>query len=491
MSGRRPSFARPEIGPAGARASERVHLRVALLVYRGNPRSGGQGVYTRYLSRELARQGHDVTVFAGQPWPVLDGGAGDGEDDAKGAGNGAGVRLVKVPSLDLYREPDPFRLPRPREIRDWVDLAEVGTMMTGGFPEPRTFSLRARRVLAGWGGRLDIVHDNQSFGTGLLGLMDDGWPLIGTCHHPVTVDRLVDLAHAGTWHREVSLRRWYGFVRMQNRVARRLPRLLTVSSTSRRDIVEQMGVAPQRVAIVPIGADHELFCPEPGGGRGRRVPGRVMTTASADVPLKGLAYLLEALAKLRTDEPGAHLVVVGEPRPASDAARTIERLGLEGAVTFRPGVSDAVLVELYREASVVAVPSLYEGFSLPAVEAMACQVPVVATMGGALPEVVGPDGHAALLVPPADAGALAAALGRLLSSPGGGASELAARLGHNGRRRVLERFTWARCATGVVEQYRHVLAEHENGHVLAEHESGHVRAGHESEHDNGRGRPAC
>jgi glycosyltransferase involved in cell wall biosynthesis len=486
MSGRRTSFARPEIGPAGARpqaganprplaaavpgarASEHDHLRVALLVYRGNPRSGGQGVYTRYLSRELARQGHDVTVLAGQPWPVLGdgdghGGDGDGGDgDGGDRGDGDGVKLVKVPSLDLYREPDPFRLPRPREIRDWVDLAEVGTMMTGGFPEPRTFSLRARRVLAGRKGGFDIVHDNQSFGTGLVGIMRDGWPLIGTCHHPVTVDRLVDLAHAATWHREVSLRRWYGFVRMQNRVARRLPRLLTVSSMSRRDIVEQMGVDPERVAIVPIGADHELFCPEPGRGRSRRVPGRVMTTASADVPLKGLAYLLEALAKVRTDEPAAHLVVVGEPRPASDAARTIEQLGLEEAVTFRPGVSDAELVELYREASVVAVPSLYEGFSLPAVEAMACEVPVVATMGGALPEVLGPDGHAALLVPPADAGALAVALRRLLSATPGGATELAARLGHNGRRRVLERFTWARCATGVVEQYRQVLAEHES-----------------------------
>jgi glycosyltransferase involved in cell wall biosynthesis len=446
---------------------------VALLVYRGNPRSGGQGVYTRFLSRELARQGHDVTVLSGQPWPDLD------EDE--------GVRLVKVPSLDLYREPDPFRLPRAREVRDWVDLAEVGTMMSGGFPEPRTFSLRARRVLAGRRAWLDIVHDNQSFGTGLLGLMGDGWPVIGTCHHPVTVDRLVDLAHAPTWSRELSVRRWYGFVRMQNRVARQLPRLLTVSSTSRRDIVEQMGVAPERVAIVPIGADHDLFRPEPGRGLSRRVPGRIMTTASADVPLKGLVYLLEALAKLRSDEPGAHLVVVGEPRPAGDTARTIERLGLEGAVTFRPGVSDAQLVELYRQASVVAVPSLYEGFSLPAVEAMACEVPVVATMGGALPEVVGPDGYAALLVPPADAGALAAALGRLLSSSSGATTELSARLGHHGRLRVLERFTWARCASGVVEQYRQVLAHHEEGHVLAGHQHGQLSGQDDDEDEDGHG----
>lgn len=440
---------------------------MALLVYRGNPRSGGQGVYTRFLSRELARQGHEVAVFSGQPWPQLD--------------LDAGVTLVKVPSLDLYREPDPFRLPRPSELHSWEDLVEVGTMLTGGFPEPRTFSLRARRQLAGRRGDFDIVHDNQSFGTGLLGLMRQGWPVVGTCHHPVTVDRLVDMGQATQPWRRLSVRRWYGFVRMQNAVARRLQRILTVSSSSRRDIVEQMGVAPDRVAVVPIGADHELFRPLPAVAR---VPGRVMTTASADVPLKGLAYLLEAMAKLRTELPEAHLVVVGEPRPDSTAAQTMERLGLQGAVTFRPGVSDSDLVHMYAQASAVAVPSLYEGFSLPAVEAMACQVPVVATTGGALPEVVGPDGEAALLVPPADPGALAGALGRLLAEPlggfgdrgeersGGGGlaqsglSELGAKLGRAGRRRALSRFTWASCAAAAAAQYREVLAEHERAQAL-------------------------
>jgi glycosyltransferase involved in cell wall biosynthesis len=268
------------------------------------------------------------------------------------------------------------------------------------------------------------------------------------------VDRLVDLAHAQSRHRELSLRRWYGFVNMQNAVARKLPRILTVSSSSRRDIVEQMGVDPQRVALVPIGADPDLFRPLPQGSS-PRVRGRIMTTASADVPLKGLAYLLEALAKLRTEQPEAHLVVIGEARPASAAAQTMERLGLAEAVTFRAGVSEAELVALYAQASVVAVPSLYEGFSLPAVEAMACEVPVVASCGGALPEVVGPDGEAALLVRPGDPGALADALGRVLfpEHPG-----LGQRLGRAGRRRVLSRFTWASCAAGVEREYRAVLA---------------------------------
>jgi glycosyltransferase involved in cell wall biosynthesis len=436
-----PPRAHAGFGPPG-RSTGPEHLRVAILVYRGNPRSGGQGVYTRFLSRELVRLGHEVTVFSGQPWPSLDDGA----------------RLVQVPSLDLYREPDPFRIPGPGEIRSWADILEVATMLTGGFGEPRTFSLRVRRLLSGQRARFDILHDNQSFGTGLLGLLKDGWPVVGTCHHPVTVDRLVDIAHAESRFRELSLKRWYGFVSMQNAVARRLPRILTVSGSSRRDIVEQMGVAAEKVALVPIGADIELFRPLPGPRR--RVPGRIMTTASADVPLKGLSFLLEALAKLRTEQPDAHLVVIGEPRPASAAAQTMVRLGLEGAVSFRPGVSDQQLVELYNEASVAAVPSLYEGFSLPAVEAMACEVPVVASSGGALPEVVGPDGEAALLVPPGDPGALAGALGRVLSQDGPGGPALGERLGRAGRRRVLERFTWERCATGAVEQYRTVLAEH-------------------------------
>lgn len=425
---------------------DRAALRVALLAYRGNPRSGGQGVYTRYLSRELARMGHEVTVFSGQPWPLVD------EQE--------GVRLVKVPSLDLYREPDPFRIPKPAEVTSLADVVEVATMLSGGFPEPRTFSMRVRKLFSSQapGEHFDVLQDNQSFGSGLLGLLEDGWPIVGTCHHPVTVDRLVDLGHASSVWRRLSLRRWYSFIQMQSAVARRLPKVLTVSASSRRDIVEQMGVCAEHIAVVPIGADVDLFKPPPHS-ECLRVPGRIMTTASADVPMKGLVYLLEALAKLRTEVPEAHLLVVGEPRPQSAAAQAVERLGLEEAVVFRPGVSDKELVQLYSEASVVAVPSLYEGFSLPAVEAMACQVPVVATTGGALSEVLGRNGDTSLLVGPADPGALAHALGTVLSAPAG----FAERLGRAGRRRVLERFTWRRCAEGAVEQYRCVLASSRPG----------------------------
>ncbi len=416
------------------------HLRVALLVYRGNPHSGGQGVYTRYLSRELVAMGHQVTVFAGQPWPDLD----------------AGVGWVPVPSLDLYREPDPFRVPRPQEFRSWIDLLEFGTMCLAGFPEPLTFSLRVRQELAARRDEFDLVHDNQCFGRGISGLLADGWPLVATLHHPITIDRALDLSHAGSWEKRMSLRRWYGFLGMQIRVARRVPRIVTVSESSKRDIVAQMGISSSQLVVVPVGVDHTRFRPLPAVAR---VAGRIMTTASADVPLKGLVPLLEALAKVRTERE-ADLVVIGRPRPESRVAETIERLGLAGAVTFVSGVSDERIVELYAEAAVAVVPSLYEGFSLPAVEAMACGVPLVATTGGALPEVVGADGETGLLVAPGDPGALAVALGRVLDDPA-----LAGRLSVAGRRRVLERFTWRACAEATVEHYRWALAEAGGGGV--------------------------
>ena len=413
-------------------------LRIALLAYRGNPHSGGQGVYTRHLSRELVGLGHTVTVFGGPPYATLD----------------AGVGHVAVPSLDLYREPDPFRIPRPRELRGPVDALEVALMCSGGFPEPLTFSLRARRALAAHRGRFDVVHDNQCLGRGLLGMVRDGWPVMATVHHPITVDRDLELGHAETARRRLSLRRWYGFVGMQTRVARRLPRIVTVSESSRTDLVAQLGLAPARVAVVPAGVDHERFRPQPSV---RRIPGRLIATISADVPLKGLVPLLEALAKVRT-ERAADLVVVGRAR-ADGAAPALARLGLEDAVRFVHGVSDERIVELYAEAEVAVVPSLYEGFSLPAVEAMACAVPLVATTGGALPEVVGSHGEAALLVPPGDPGALAASIGRALDG-----AALRARLGRAGRRRVLSRFTWRATAEGTVDEYARLLEDHRRRH---------------------------
>jgi glycosyltransferase involved in cell wall biosynthesis len=420
------------------RPPEQGGLRIAYLVYRGNPRCGGQGVYTRHLTRELTRLGHSVEVFAGQPWPEVD----------------EGVGFTPVPSLDLYREPDPFRIPHPREFRNSypssIAALEFGVMCTAGFPEPWTFSLRARRLLAARPGAFDLVHDNQCLGNGILGMIDDGWPMLTTLHHPITVDRQLALSHASNPWQYFTQLRWFGFLRMQVRVARALPRVVTVSESSKADIATQMGVDPTRMTVVPVGVDHTVFRPKADVDP---VPGRIMVTSSSDVPLKGLVPLLEAVAKLRT-ERDVELVVIGNPRPDGRVARAIDRLDLGPIVRCVSGISDDELARHYAQAEVAVVPSLYEGFSLPAIEAMACGVALVATTGGALPEVVGTDGETGLLVPPDDPGALAAAIGRLLDD-----EALRRRLGAAGRERALGRFTWEVTAAGTADQYRALLED--------------------------------
>jgi glycosyltransferase involved in cell wall biosynthesis len=410
-------------------------VRVALLSYRSKPHCGGQGVYLRHLSRELARLGHDVEVFSGQPYPELD----------------DGVRLTKVPSLDLYREPDPFRVPKLREFRDLVDVYEFLAMCTGAFPEPRTFSRRVAKLLKTRTDDFDVVHDNQTVGYGMLAIEAMGLPLVTTIHHPITFDRRVDLAHASV-RKQLSLRRWYSFLRMQGRVARQLPQLLTVSESSRRDIAKDFGVDPARIQVIPLGVD-EVFQPPTTS----RVPGRIVAMASADTPMKGVATLLEALAKLRT-ERDVSLVLVTRPTRGGRTEQLIEKLGLEDSVTFVHGISDAELVEVMGSAEIACVPSLYEGFSLPTAELMACETPLVVSRAGAIPEVVGDDGECADLVTPGDVGELYDALARLLDDP-----DRRARMGAAGRRRVLQKFSWHAVAVATAEAYERAVArKHED-----------------------------
>ncbi|MEU4160042.1 glycosyltransferase family 4 protein [Actinoplanes sp. NPDC026670] len=452
-------------------------LRIAFLSYRSKPHSGGQGIYVRHLSRELVRLGHRVEVFSGPPLPELD----------------DGVDLTVLPSLDLYREPDPFRTPKRSEFKSSIDVLEWTAMCTGAFPEPLTFSLRAWRHLRERLAEFDVVHDNQCLGYGLLPLSWSDTPLVATIHHPITVDRDLELAAAPDWKRRASLRRWYAFTRMQGRVARRLPWLTTVSQAARDEIVEAFRVPAERLRVIGVGVDVDTFSPA-GSEAPKKVPtfspagsdtlkktispagsdtpkktvgpagsdtpnklptvSRVVTVASADVPLKGLPELIEAVAKLRADHE-VELVVVGSARPDGAAAKAITRLGLDDAVRFVSGISDGELADLFRSATVAAVPSRYEGFSLPAVEAMACGVPLVVTTAGALPEVTGPDGLASLHVPPGDPGALSAAIGRLLDD-----ETLRRRLGAEGRRRAVEHFTWRRTAIRTAEWYADAIAAH-------------------------------
>lgn len=406
-------------------------MRVALLSYRSKPHVGGQGVYLRHLSRELVRLGHTVEVFSGQPYPELD----------------EGVGLTKVPSLDLYAEPNPFRNPRLSELRDRIDVEEWLRMRSGAFPEPLTFSKRILKVLAQRVDDFDIVHDNQVLGTGMLRIERLGLPLITTLHHPISFDRRIDLAAAPSLKKRFGVWRWYSFVRMQARVARQMRLILTPSEASKRDIAKDFGVDPARMRVILLGVEERFVPPSRP-----RVPGRILAMASADAPMKGIGTLLEAFAKLRT-ERDLELVLVTKPKKGGRTEQLIERLSIGEHVRFVHDIGDDELVALMGSAEVACVPSLYEGFSLPTAELMACATPLVVSRAGAIPEVVGPDGLCADLVRPGDAGELTAALAALLDDP-----DRRAEYGARGRARVEELFSWRVVAEQVAAAYQDVIA---------------------------------
>jgi glycosyltransferase involved in cell wall biosynthesis len=403
-------------------------LRIALVSYRSKPHCGGQGIYLRHLSRELAALGHHVEVFSGQPYPDLE----------------PGPLLRTLPSLDLYREPDPFRWPRPKEFRDWIDALEFAWMRTGAFPEPLTFSLRARRALLARREDFDLVHDNQVLAYGLLALPRAGLPLVTTIHHPISIDRRIEL-EAARGLTKLAKRRWYTFVRMQRKVARRCGPIITSSGCSRDDICREFRVPERSVHVIPLGVDTRMFHPRPAP----RVPGRIVAVASADSPIKGVATLLRAVGKLAT-EKDVQLIVVGKPTPGGPTDRLTGELALGDRVRFVHGISDQEVAELTASAEIAAVPSLYEGFSLPAVEHMASGTPLVVSRTGALPEVVG---DAGLLVEPGDPEELAATLRDLLDAP-----QRRAALSQAAWQRVQERFTWSAVARAVVVEYEREIA---------------------------------
>lgn len=406
-------------------------LRIAYLTYRGKPHVGGQGVYTRHLTKALVDLGHHVEVFGGQPYPILD----------------SRIPLHKLPSLDIFNDQYPGRFPAYWEIKDWPSFVETAQFLKGTFGEPRAFSIRAYNELSKRVNDFDLVHDNQCLGYGILKI-EKKIPTIVTLHHPITKDRKLEMEHTKTWFKRRAIGRWYSFVKMQGKVASKMPRVVVVSENSIADIHTDMKVSLDRMKLVPVGVDPDLFTPLPHISR---KPGHLITTASADVALKGLSYLLEALAKIRT-ERDVHLTIIGRPREGANAD-LIRKLGLTDCITHVSGVSDERIVELYAESELAVVPSLYEGFSLPAIEAMSTGICLVATTGGALPEVTGTDNDTVLSCPPGDAEALAASIRRGLDN-----ADLRNRIGAAGRARVVERWSWKHCAQLTVDQYREVLS---------------------------------
>jgi glycosyltransferase involved in cell wall biosynthesis len=376
--------------------------------------------------------GHKVDVISGPPYPHLD----------------PAVKLHKLPSLDLYNSEHLFRVKKISDLVHPLNMYEFLNVCTGSFPEPFTFGERAYRFLQKHRMHYDIIHDNQSLSYGVGRLARKVIPTIATIHHPITVDKQEEFKAAKTIYQKFRVFRWYTFIKMQMRVARQLSHIVTVSEFTKKDIAKEFSINENKFRVVHNGINNEYFYPAQNGSRPEN---SIIVTNSADMPLKGLSYLLEAVAEVRKKQ-SVKLTVIGEPKKNGIITKLVARLGIGDIVHFTGRIQNEEFADYYAKSTIAVVPSVYEGFGIPAVEAMACGVPLITTSGGALPEVVG---DAAMIVPPADAAALTKAITFLFNN-----SDQRKKLAQAGLERVNSVFSWPKAAQEVVDVYREAIDGH-------------------------------
>jgi glycosyltransferase involved in cell wall biosynthesis len=409
-------------------------MRIALLTYRGNMYCGGQGIYAAYLAREWQRAGHEVHVIAGPPLPEV----------------APGIPLHAIHNANVFgvEHPEWARREDPFELLDPLTLWELGVSRIGVFPEMQTFSLR---LLLRWKQlqskhRFDIVFDNQCLAWGLLGLRATGVPVVSVIHHPLHIDREADFAIDPSLIKKIK-RTLYFPLFMQQQVAPRLDRIVTVSNASAIEIERYFGIPRKDVPVVYNGTDSELFRPIPGVAKETDM----LFVGRTEDRKKGIGTMLEALSML-PDHVTLKIVDGRIPRDGL-VPRLIQKHRLAGRVKIIDRMlSVPELVEQYSTARVAIVPSFFEGFGFPASEAMSCGLAVIANAAGALPEVVGTDGHAGRLVPQRDPRAMADAMADVLFDPA-----KTERMGRAARARIERVFQWSEAASGLVDVFEDTL----------------------------------
>ena len=411
-------------------------MKIGLLSYRSHPYSGGQGIYVKHLSKALSYLGHEVSVLSGQPYPEL--------DDS--------IELIKIPSLGMFETGDRMKLFSLKLLFKPLDLYEWLTVMTGGFPEPYTYGRRVYKYLKSNKKDFDIILDNQSLCGSLLKIQEI-LPLAVTIHHPITKDHKLEMENAANWKEKLSSMRWHNFLPMQKRVAPKLNKIICVSGPSKEDIIKEFMVDDKKIEVILNGIDIDKFVP---GSKDLVQVNKIITTASADIPLKGLKYLILALPKILKSFPKTTLTVIGKSPSNSEVSKIIDKLDLNKIISFRSGISEDEIVHLYHSSEIAVIPSLYEGFGFGAGEAMACGVPLISTHSGGLKEVVG---ESAVEIMPSSAEEIEKAVINLFKN-----REKMKELSKKGRQRMESKFDWKLAASSYESSFKDVIKAFNNEH---------------------------
>jgi len=410
-------------------------MNICLFLYRGDPYCGGQGIYILNLTRALANQGHQVTVLVGPPYP----------DPMPWA------RVIKLPNKHYWGRKTREFFPGAGQDKKLthLDFLEFASSRTGYCPEALAFSIRAAREFK----KLhriepfDVIHDVETLGYGLLLARASGVPAVSTVHHPLTRDLATYVSKATRWRQRYHNVMFYPIM-MQGLVARRVDGMITSSIVGVNELIKAFKVKKEKIHLVYSGVNIDNFSPAPSVKRNSK---EILFVGNTGDPRKGFAFLLEALLDLPDD---IHITVVGRNDP--DETYISKLSELKNRVNFTGRITEEELVALYRRTGVLVMPSLFEGFGLPVAEGMACSAPVITTMAGSLPEVVGEDQEGGLLVPPGDSRSLAKALNKVLTEP-----DFAKDLGERGRRRMERLFSWERTAENTARVYQKLI--HDQG----------------------------
>ena len=404
-------------------------MKIGLLSYRSHPYSGGQGIYIRHLSKALNNLGHDVSVISGQPYPDLD----------------KSINLIKVPGLGLFESGDRLSAFRLSFLWNPLNLYEWFTVNTGGFPEPYTYGRRVYKFLKESKFKFDVLLDNQSLSSSLLRIQEN-YPLAVTIHHPITKDHKLEIENASSWKERLSSKRWHNFLPMQKRVAPKLRNIICVSQPSKEDVISEFKVDEERITVIPNGIDIETFRPSL---KNKPFEYNIVTTASADIPLKGLRNLILALPRVIKEFPSTSLTVIGKSPKKSKLHKLIDDLDLEDRISFRSGIDEEEIVDIYHNSDIAVIPSLYEGFGFGAGEAMACGVPLISTDSGGLKQVIG---DSALKIKPGSVVEIEEGISKLFYD-----EAIRKDLIKKGRKRMEEYFDWKIAAKSYVNLFEGLI----------------------------------
>ena len=404
-------------------------LNIAILSYRSSPFGGGQGIFIHDISNALSLMGHQVDVISGPPYPNLT----------------EKIDLIKLPGLDLFQTfsfKDRLKIFLKKKNKRAIDFYEFFSTFFGGFPEMRTFGERAKEFLDK-NYHYDIVIDNQSISYGMLEIQKK-FPLVEIIHHPITKDYKFELQSNSGFMYRLSRHRWYSFLKMQKRVAPQLKKIVTPSINSLKDIASDFNVNKENINVINNGLDIDIFIPYK---EIKRNPTKLITTASADVALKGLDYTLKSLASLVNDFPEISLLVIGKMKKGGHTFRLIDELGIKDKVFFKTSLTKEEIAKEYASSSIAIVSSLYEGFGYPVIEAMSCEIPLIATNVSSIPELV--DDYAKL-IPSKNTNELSNAIRSILYD-----YPHYKKIAIRGRQHIVDNFNWLK----ITEEYENIITK--------------------------------